>query len=68
MKGRCAPDTSILNRMMCQRKKSTIPKDPIQLNIGLSGPPKKAASRLKNSHSLDMPVIVSSVYGDYAGV
>jgi hypothetical protein len=54
--------------MMCQRKKSTIPKDPIQLNIGLSGPPKNAASRLKNSHRLDMPVIASSVYGDYTGV
>jgi hypothetical protein len=54
--------------MTCQRKKSTIPKDPIQLNIGLSGPPKKAASRLKNSHRLDMSIMASSVHGNITGV
>jgi hypothetical protein len=50
--------------MTCQKKKSTIPNDPIQLSIGLWGPPKKAASRLKNSHRLDILIMASSAPHD----
>ncbi len=55
--GRRARATSPVNRMTCHTKKSTIPKDPSQLSIGLWGPPKKAVSRLKNSHRLDILII-----------
>ncbi len=50
-------ETSFLNFMMCHTKKSSIPKDPSQLNIGLCGPPKKATSRLKNSNNPEVFVI-----------
>ncbi len=43
-------------------KERRIPKDPIQLSIGLWGPPKKAVSRLKNSHRLDVLIIAPSVH------